>query len=289
MEKRGQLTVFIIIVLVLLLSTLLFFRYLNIREKPATEELPLAVIEEQVNTCLTTAAKEAVYLVGLQGGYVNPSGETTYWEGGDGRQTNEHYFLGQNQLPFVDKNLRQIEDIESVLANYAIIEVGKCLNFTAFEQQGIKVQKPTIDLQEIKFDYNKAIVDYSGKTLDSTTQIGDEVVLFNLKYPIKLEKGTATGTIEDFSTKVPLRFGFLYKKAAQLMQNIAREQPYDINQHCAEYASTDKMVNIYIDSNQYDYSYAIRIIDASPSTRQEMPLKFQFAMRNVQLTGGCAG
>jgi len=72
MEKRGQVTIFIIIgiILLIILALFLYFRGesldLEPQEKIPSEFVPVRNLIEE---CMQVHAKEGIYLLGIQGGY----------------------------------------------------------------------------------------------------------------------------------------------------------------------------------------------------------------------------
>ncbi len=73
MEKRGQVTVFIIVGIMIVLLSLGFFLVKNsfLTESLAAEEkgLPVGVVQSTVESCLERSTKDALVIVGKQGGY----------------------------------------------------------------------------------------------------------------------------------------------------------------------------------------------------------------------------
>ncbi|MBR9676624.1 hypothetical protein GOV04_00595 [Candidatus Woesearchaeota archaeon] len=81
MNKRGQLTVFIIIGIILIVSTaLIFFIRSQITdsqkfEEPTLETVPTEYqpLQQFITQCLQTTSKEAIIKIGMQGGYISTS------------------------------------------------------------------------------------------------------------------------------------------------------------------------------------------------------------------------
>src|SRR3989338_5041123 len=126
--KKGQITIFIILGIMLLFITTL-----------------------------------AIYLAAGNGGYINPKGEPKYGEKGDGSQT--HYHLESYVLPYAlnktEKKLRPLPELLESIERYIAAELNNCLDFSALTQKGYTVSYPDIDWQEINFDFEKAGVPYS--------------------------------------------------------------------------------------------------------------------------------
>lgn len=294
MLKRGQITIFIILGVIILL-VILFSLFLVFKPKQQHAELTGSVSQQAsaiIQNCLDSAAEKGVYLVALQGGYVNPFGDPKYWEGGDGLPQHVHYYYNGNPVPFVVDNdkssLRSLQEIELVLANYALVEAIACANFSHFENDWT-VTTPRIDLQKIKFDYSKTSVPYSSYKVNSIVEINPENILFEITYPVKFTKGKQVFVIEKFSINLPMRFDKLHATAGKLVEKIKKSDRYNIKEDCAEYATPEKSLNVYLVEDPEHYAYVVRLIEISPLKFNKPPLKFQFAVKNTGLTGACIG
>lgn len=278
---QGQITVFIILgmAMVLILGIAIVIQQRTVVEpqfkKTALQGIESSKINEFVNNCLKQVSQQGIRLIAMQGGYLNPEGNPKYTELGDGWPTKTHYFFGGVTLPYLwlDKKsqLRPINDVKKMLGNYVAAEMQNCLDFSSFEKQNYHIKKPNV--QDAKAD----II------------FSDEFVAVNLKYPLVFERAGAKTTFEDFSASISLRLSLLYKIAEKLLNNNLA-QKYEVHKHCDMLSSKDKLVNVYVRTNPYDYDYVVQIIDAKPLlVRNEMPLKFQFATRNAKLEGDCVG
>lgn len=278
---QGQITVFIIlgIAIILMLGVAIIIQQITVIEpqikKIALQGIESSKINEFVNNCLKQTSQQGIRLIVMQGGYLNPEGNPKYNELGDGLPTKTHYFFSGATLPYLwfDKKsqLRQINDVKTMLGRYVAVEMQNCLNFSSFEKQNYHIKKP--DLKETKAD----------------VIFSDESVAVNFKYPAVFERAGAKTTFEDFSAIIPLRLFLLYNIAEKLLRNNLA-QKYEVHKHCDTLSSKDRMVNVYVRTNAYDYDYVVQIIDAKPLlVRNEMPLKFQFATRNAKLEGDCVG
>ena len=81
----------------------------------------------------------------------------------------------------------------------------------------------------------------------------------------------------------------MYDISEKLLNDIVDNEPYTLTGNCNLYASPDNMVNIYVESNPITYEYAVRLIDAQPLEKRDLPLKFQYAIKNVEFYGECVG
>ena len=212
---------------------------------------------------------------------------------GDGFPSKLHYFFEGQALPYLffnkKTNLMPIDDIKVKFENYVVIEMQNCLNFDSFVKKGFIIKQP--DIKQITPNNKKNIlgVDYSSVEINANVIFNDETIMLSLQYPLVFERDSVKTMISDFSVSLPLRFKLVHNIAQKLLTaNLL--QKYELNQHCKEYASSDKLSNIYVKNNKYNYDSVIQIIDSAPKfQRNELPLKFQFATRNAIIEGNCVG
>ncbi|MAG73049.1 hypothetical protein CL620_01930, partial [archaeon] len=134
MQKRGQLTVFIVVGLILLLLLVGFFALQSsITTKGLEPEMPqdVSAIKLFVDGCLMQATGQAVRDVALRGGYVTPP----------------ELALTQNQdiVPYYFKDETRHDTSLEFIANQVSLEtqtkLGNCIaDFTTFEDQGYDIQ-----------------------------------------------------------------------------------------------------------------------------------------------------
>ncbi|MEA3430388.1 MAG: hypothetical protein U9R08_03890 [Nanoarchaeota archaeon] len=277
--KRGQITLFIIIALLVavLVGVSLYINYIS---KPQMIEEEILLTPEQqsldvyVKGCLESVAGSAVYIAGLNSGYLNTNGNPKYGEPGDGRVFQVHYYSdygsvlsyvydGENVL------LRSEEDIEKMLSNYVLAEIHECLDFTMFEEQGWEVIKPS--------------------HVDSYASINADDVFFELTYPIQLVKGGQVVLLEKYTTKINVRFGIVYDKVKKFIDNVKDKKEYNVFNDCNKYATPDKLLNIYVSDEKIFWDYAVTFVDAKPLEEAKLPFRFMFAVKNVRLAGDCIG
>ena len=204
-KKRGQITVFMILGVILLLSFLLF--YFLRREvsvfKPETVVPPEIIpVNNFILGCLDSTSREAGNLVGANGGYVELPPEiandrlaavpdltfspvrTALW-----------FYRGQNRIPPLDY-------IQFQLENYIQDNFIECLqDFEPFRQ--------TFNVTELGNISVKVDLDYEGYIVD-------------VKYPldIVLRAKEQKFFLEDFSVITPFRI----KKMHELAEKIIREE-----------------------------------------------------------------
>ena len=182
MVKRGQVTVFIVVGIVIFLSVISLFL---LRSQIITEELPQEIIltgeniKNYVNSCLEKTAKEAILENGRSGGYfILPDLSTA-----DLYYNVPYYYVFEQDFSPTD------EKIEEEMERYIDVFLDLCLdNFQPFEGHTITKGNPTT---AVRFSTTKIIV---------TTDL-----------PVAIELGVLRKDISSFQVEVP---------ADQLYQNI---------------------------------------------------------------------
>lgn len=302
--QKGQVTIFIILGAVLVLSALLVFVFLRTpafvveTQNSAIATLNTVVIKDYVTACLAKVTEESVRKTALRGGFLNPLGNTKYNEIGDELPSEIHYFFGSESLPYLyfekTSRLRPINIIKQKLANYVMVEMQNCLNFEQWEKQGYMISRPIID--RITSDGESGVpVAYSStnesfNAVNARIELTDDATVVFLQYPLVFEqrKLMTRQEVNEFTTQIPLRLKLVYSIAEKLLKSPISDV-YEINKHCNDYSSSDRMVNVYVRKSDYDYDYVVQIVDAKPALSKILPLKFQFATRNAKIEGECVG
>jgi hypothetical protein len=234
-SKRGQITIFIVIGIILLLSFALFLylRTLVVErapEAPKIEEIPaeLSPIRIYVQDCLKNTIADGFRVLGARSGYIYPQ-EYEVSAGQDPTESNAvsffpndtnappvaywYYFSSKNkcssncrcetkQAP-ICKSERQDcfsrgdDSIEEQLERYTKENLQQCLNnFQPFIGQGFRITELDEAEPEITI------------TRDS--------VMAYLKYPLQVEREDSKEAIPDFYIEFPFEFMKIYEFAMQI-------------------------------------------------------------------------
>lgn len=229
LSKKGQITVFIIIG-ILLLMVLGIFAYISFmtgdtgsRQEATTLPLQEEGIKTYVEACLQKTARDGIELIGMQGGYyktdrfssnyIKPTeGESLeffpqsnitipYWVY-LASKNNDPYYILQTNTP----TLRSSDgdpSVEKELEAYIDANLGSCINdFTAFRQQGMNIE------------YGAPVSDVI---------IAEENILVGLRYKVQFKSKDATFTMERFSTELNLNLKKLYGQMLNLVELEIRE------------------------------------------------------------------
>ena len=177
MAKKGQITTFIILGMVILIAFAFVLYARNIQSKSQIEntktfETEFSAINEYVTSCLKDVGYESLRITGLGGGYtyvpiILEIKNTSYW-----------YYNVVNLQPFLPV-------IEQRLNDYINSNLTKCTNFDVFTNQGfvIKYDQPT-----------------------TITAIAEDDVSIKVTYPIEVKKKNATKELSEFIMSYKLYF-----------------------------------------------------------------------------------
>ena len=187
LNKRAQLTIFIIIAILIVAVVALFFSLrgnLKLPGKPASPET--AEIQNFVQECLDDSLEEVVFKVGENGGYYFPPKVST----------------PVLEVPYYIKNNKNLmpskEDIEREISRGIERELFFCIeDFTFFENE---------------YEITK------GKITPPEVVIEPERVLIEMNYPLTIQKGDSKSKIEDFNSEVPVRLGIVYDAFARFVE-----------------------------------------------------------------------
>ena len=247
MLKRGQITIFLVIgIVILLLAALFFYIFGQIKEAPLEVEAKEAqkipgvrgTLQSYVENCIQETVDPAIYLLAIQGGVIYPDedGKILLTDYGI---VNYAWLNGVNGL--------SREKMETDLARYLEENIDFCFRgFPTFLQQNIIV-----------------IADY-GK-IDATVNIKKSALEAELNLPIEIifKKGDKQ-SFEQFSTQLQSGLGTLIETVESL------EFPDPDPNHLLEFPY--QPVVFPFDESVVIYSLS--------SNNPEEPLNFVFAVRN---------
>jgi len=243
MKKRGQITPFIILGLVFLLFFLiiLFTKSYRIEKIGAISSDELNPIKYYVDLCAKSSASDALYILGVQGGYtVQPQlyfqsayTKIAYW-----------YYKGQDTSP-------TIEEMEQELSAYVDKALPECIeSLNAFSDMGFE------------FEFGD---------INTETKINQNNVEFRIDYPITIIKGESKAEINEFYKIIPVRLGHIHSIAEEIVKKEIEDpdwidMTYLVNQ--------DLNFKIYpYDENTLIYS----VLDNQSVIKYGTPFMFLFA------------
>ena len=225
-SKRGQVTIFIIVGIVLLFAFagILYFNKSVVQERLTTEGDPVLAqvpqefvpLQSYTENCLNQIGRRGLRILGEQGGYIYPNlmgeysaSDPTDADGLDLEPSKVPYWHynkepnSANKIAFssLQPKLYAAQDsemsIEAQLGRYVDEKLSACLNnYEPFISQGFQMK----------------IV--SGP--DTVVRVGESTVNFLLDLKVDAAKGEAQHTMEQFYVKVPLRLKHYYEVADEI-------------------------------------------------------------------------
>jgi len=248
--KKGQVTLFIILgIVILVLITFLFFirsESLSSLLKSISERAKVVPPEfkpqaDLIKSCLYETSKDAVNLLGMQGGYINV------------KQPFVNYFgLKVTYLNYnSDNKVPDIGIMEKELENYIKDNARNCL----------------INLSDVR-------IVKSGDIGVGADVLNDRVG-FNINWPVDVEKDGFKFQLNNFKFDVPIRVGEL----VSIVNKIVDRQISDRNTLCLSCIVDDGIKsNLYIQIYSYNEDL-IFVINDPKSVVDDRQYKFIFASR----------
>ncbi len=183
MNKRGQVTIFIIIAIILIASVVLFFTF---REKlgifTSQSNQPIYLF---VESCVEDTGRDAIYYIIQNGGYMF-SPELSTSEG-----IPYYYYNGKNYMPTKT-------DIEEQISSY----IEQTLSYCTEEFVGF----PEFNITE--------------REIKAKTTIKDEEIILDVEYPLSITKEDDTTLFKEFKNiRIPVRLGIIYNSVEKMIQD----------------------------------------------------------------------
>ena len=250
MKKRGQVTIFIIlgIVIIAMVGIFLYLSEFNIKSLIGiqTETIPSEIlpIYEFVSDCVKLNGEDTLYLIGQQGGY-------SYLPENSLEIDIPYYFDGENKF------LPGKEIIEEQIGNYMNIKMFFCTeSFVDFSDFEVAQSFP-----------------------DTEVIILDNIVNMQVNYPLRIKKGYTTYELSEFTETFEIRLGTIYEAAKEIIY-LQEQNPPEICISCIIDLSMEKDLSINIEDYRED-NVIFTIADHN-SILLERPYKFVFANKYPQ-------
>jgi len=243
MKKRGQITVFIIFGLIFLIFFLiiLFTKSYRIEKIGVVSSSEINPIKNYMDLCTKSSASDALYLLGVQGGYTAPPklyfqsayAKIAYW-----------YYEGEDTSP-------TIEEMEQELSSYVNRALPECIeSLDVFSDMGFE------------FEFGE---------INTKAKINENNVEFNIDYPITITKGESKAEISEFYKMIPVRLGYIHS----IIKNIVEKEVEDPDWIDMTYlVNQDLNFKIYpYDENTLIYS----VLDNQSIIKYDSSFMFLFA------------
>ncbi|MAG07344.1 hypothetical protein CMI46_00835 [Candidatus Pacearchaeota archaeon] len=185
MNKRGQITIFIIIAILIISAVILVFILLNKNELEEYDNLDTDRVKSITEDYIENVAQKCLEKIGAQGGYNEipieiATSNTAYW-----------YYEGINIQPF----LNSIEN-----------ETSNCIN---------NELRNTTD--KILESFNNELIEIDKNKINSRISINEKFVNVHTNYPIVISKDKAKGIISTFNSRLKIDLYELYKLATGIV------------------------------------------------------------------------
>lgn len=197
--KKGQITLFIIIGVILILAISTFFIFFN---NNVEQDLNTVSNQESSNLnlfvedCLSETLKKGLYEIGMLGGFRTMPLANFFSEYGEAAY---HYYQGLNLAP-------TIEDVQQNLEDYIYDEIQYCfMNFIEFKNMGYEVETGDLNVNVI---------------------LAQEDVSVNLNYPINLIQNEERINLNNFNTRTNVKLRQVWELGNEIINLIVEEPLY---------------------------------------------------------------
>jgi len=214
MKKKGQVTIFIIIAIIIVGAVAAFFA---LRDSLNTGGIPASIepIHTNIISCLEDTSEEGLVYLSLHGGYYEVPKETSilYFT-----EDIPYYYLNSK------KYVPSIETVEEELEKYVSENLDKCLDLDIFREQGFNITEriPSI-----------------------STAINEENIIIKMVYPLLIEKGRTKTQLKDFKIELDSNLKILLDASKEVVNSYS-EKPSFICLTCLENISNRNYVEIKV-------------------------------------------
>jgi hypothetical protein len=240
--KHGQISIIIIIAIVLVLIIISFFVYGNYSLNKNGNSANIKPISDYMSSCIKETGKNGIRSTGLTAGYFDINYSTM---GG----TPYYYDKGKNLVP-------PIEELENQLNLYMNYLLNRC-NLSKFQD----------------FEITKG-------EIKTTTKIQENKVIFNVEYPLTINKDNKTEYLKDFKNiEVPVRLYTVYFSIKEFF-NQSKSSSSGICLSCLE--SIGNKNDIHFELYDYDNDTVLFVARDNKILIDNEPYQFIFAGKYPQ-------
>jgi len=218
-ERKGQVSIFVIVGIFLVAIILVFFLINNSPPKNIQDN-KINQFKSTIQECVNKVSEESIYNIGQTGGYYELPNKVNL------SHVSYHFFIDRSLIPSIEK-------ISDEMAKY----VNELLPFC------IK-----------KFNNN---FDISYGKIDTTVKIKEESVNFNINFPLSISYGDETVQYNNFKYSKEMRFLLIYD-IAKTINDYQVEEPRSTCLSCVGDMISFYNVSIFInDFNEEDTLFTI--------------------------------
>lgn len=214
MERKAQVSIFIIIAIVLVVLSASYLR-VYFSQSINNVDIEVKPIYNFIDLCIKDTGEDAIIIIGKNGGYSSVNNLFTV----DG---NPYYiFNNENFMPSLDV-------VENELSLYIQKNIWDCFgNFSQFKSFDIRVGK-----------------------INVKTKIYDNDVLYKSVIPVKIKKGERNFEFSEFESIIYARLGIIYKGIQTYM---AEQMKYKKEVCISCIDSIANKNNLYFELKDYDH------------------------------------
>lgn len=250
-RKKGQITLFIIVgVIILLVVSISLMMRASVTKRDLSAEIERDVLPNDVvpirnymEFCLEKLLTPSIFLLGIQGGYLNPPDDALLT-----RSAVVAYGAidGENMLP-------THEQIQLELETYLEESIEVCsASLIVFENQGLKIERGDAD---------------------ATVSVTGDSVLALIEYPVTVTLLDSTYGINEFFVSVPIRLGYILDELDLIIATIVE------NPEFVDYEGLSQRGG-HVSIMPYNEETILYSFQDKESTIDEAPFTFMFAVKD---------
>ena len=260
MEKRGQVTTFIIVGIVLLLALAFIFFAKNtiiegISGKAKVQSYLRGVmdnIKTETGKCVEKEARSAINILGKNGGYFEPKAYVEYY----GEKISFSCANIPNDKRCLNNMLSKTE-MEERMKEYLMPRIKKCTNLAQFEPS------PTKLISDYKLIYDPEAVDLQ-------VTINRKNVLLNLTMPVAIERADVKFLQNSFFKGVGVPFGDMVYVANDILNaeasvgdfstlsyDLFSLNKYEIRRNLIPFKPFHKIYTVKENGYDYEFKFAV--------------------------------
>lgn len=241
-NKKGQVTVFVIIAIIIVISLMIYFSVKSGIFKTIVDP-EIRPVYSFVDNCLAKTSEDAIYHIGQYGGYFIVPNKST--------ESKIPYYFDKGRNLLLSK-----AQIEKELSKYMDSMMFFCVkNFADFPDFQIKQG-------EIKTE----------------TKILHEKVVFNLDFPLTISKGESSFFIKNFNIEVNSRLDSIYEVASGIIEEQMKEEK-NICINCIGDLAFENKIFVSMNEDPFDANTIIFTLIDDQEKINEEEYVFYFANR----------
>ncbi|MFA4886602.1 MAG: hypothetical protein WC595_00145 [Candidatus Nanoarchaeia archaeon] len=193
MRKRGQITIYVLLGLIILGLVMASYYFLNFNPfKTNPNEYDSLTLS--LNDCFTRITEQGILLIGMQGGYYSPPSSSS-----------RYYSFS---IPaYFSKNITKtpsVEQIEKQLSSYLVDHVPLCI---------------------AKLEENPSAFSFNTSKATATVTIQEQTMLVKINHNIRASTNVSTIKLTPYQQEIPFNF----KEKYEIVNLIIDEQRKDAN------------------------------------------------------------